>query len=325
MSQDILIIAEHNAGELKRTTLELAAKASALAGEVGGKVNAVILGKSAEAVAPALGEYGVSAVTVLDIGEDEHFNSDIVTSVLTDFIKEEAVKIVLVSASARTREYMPRVAMRLNTGLIADCVALAWQDDNLLARHPVYAGKALVDGIVTGSPQLVLLRPNAFGVPEAGNGVATVTVKKIDPPTPRVVVKERIVSEQAEVDLTEADIIVSGGRALGSADNFKFIRELAKSIGGSVGASRAAVDAGYIGHEHQVGQTGKTVNPTLYIACGISGAIQHLAGMQTSRYIVAINKDPEAPIFSKTDFGIVADLFSILPVLTEQIKKVKAV
>lgn len=323
---NILIICEHERGVLKKYSLELAAKAAALATEQGGAVHAVVVGRSAEAAAKSLGAYGVSRVVVVDCPALEAtYNGDGYTTVVTHVIQQLQPAVVLASASVRAKEYLPRVAVRLGTGLVADCIHLAWQGDRLVARHPVYAGKATVDCIVTGTPQLILARPNAFGLSDPiGSGQAEVVVEAVDPGPLRAVVKNTDVVEQGEVDLTEADVIVAGGRAMGSGENFKFIRELAKALGASVGASRAAVDAGYIGHGHQVGQTGKTVNPTLYIACGISGAIQHLAGMRTARYIVVINKDPDAPIFAKADFGIVGDLFKILPVLTEKIKHAKA-
>lgn len=320
-----LVVCEHDAGKLKNYSIELAAKAAALATEAVASVRAVAIGKSGAAALQALGGYGVTQGIVLDTPAlDGTYNSDGCTNVLAACIAELKPTVVWGSATPAGKDALPRVAMRLSTGIIADSVAVRWEKDQLIARHPVYAGKALVDAVVRGTPQMVLVRPNAFGLPAAaGNATVEIQTMAADAGTMRLTVKAVTATEQAEIDLTEATIIASGGRALGSAENFRYIRELAQALGGSVGASRAAVDAGYIGHDHQVGQTGKTVNPTLYVACGISGAIQHLAGMRTSRFIVAINKDPDAPIFGKADFGIVGDLFQILPVLTQKIRQAK--
>ncbi len=323
---NIVVICEQERGALKKYSIELAAKAASLAAEKGGQVHAVVVGQGAASAMKTLGQYGVQRTIVIDAPTLEaQYNSDGCTTVLTEAIRQCAADVVLASASVMGKDCLPRVAVRLNTGLVADSIALTWQGDRLSARHPIYAGKATVDCVVTSSPQMMLVRPNAFGAPvPSGQAQAEVTITPINPGELRAVVKKIETGTQNEIDLTEAEIIVAGGRAMGSSENFAFIRELAKVLGASVGASRAAVDAGYIDHAHQVGQTGKTVNPTLYIACGISGAIQHLAGMRTSRYIVAINKDPDAPIFAKADFGIVGDLFKILPVLTEKIRQAKA-
>ncbi len=323
---NLLVICEHEQGQLKKYSFELAAKAAALAAESGGSAQAVVLGRSAEESARKLGQYGISRVLVIDHATLEaQYNNDGMTTVMAEAIRKMRPDVVLASASSRAKDYLPRVAVRLNTGLVPDTVELSWNGDRLVARHPIYAGKALVDCVVTGTPQMVLARPNAFGLPEPkGQAVAEVVTEAFDAGQLRAVVSRVQSSTQGEVDLTEAEIIVAGGRAMGSGENFKYIRDLAQALGGSVGSSRAAVDAGYIEHATQVGQTGKTVNPTLYIACGISGAIQHLAGMRTARFIVAINKDPDAPIFSKADFGIVGDLFKILPILTAKISQAKA-
>jgi electron transfer flavoprotein alpha subunit len=325
MGNEILVICEAHESTLKKYSVELAAKAVALAAEIGGTVQAVVIGTGAAAALAELGAFGIAKGCVLDQSDlAATFNSDGWTTVLADLITEMQPAMVLGSASPRSRDCLPRVAARLKTGLVSDAVDLRIEEGKLIARHPIYAGKALVDCVVSGTPQMALARPNAFGTPEpSGSTQAEVVTKSVDAGTMRLPVKEVIAGTKGAVDLTEADIIVAGGRALGSGENFKYIRDLAQALDGVVGASRAAVDAGYIEHAAQVGQTGKTVNPTLYIACGISGAIQHLAGMRTSRFIVAINKDPDAPIFAKADFGIVGDLFKILPVLTEQITKAR--
>lgn len=325
MGNDILVVAEHEQGTFKGYSCELAAKAAELAKGAGGRVIAVAVGAACATTAQTLGQWGVQRVIVVDAPElTTHYNSDGFTAALCEVIATVQPGVILGSATPLGRDCLPRVAMRLRTGLVPDCTALSWRDGRLVARHPIYAGKALIDVTIRGTPQMAVARPNAFGQPTPGSGLAEVVLQKVTLPPLRAVVREVLAEERGDLDITEATMIVAGGRALGSADNFKYVRDLAASLGASVGASRAAVDAGYIGHAHQVGQTGKTVNPTLYIACGISGAIQHLAGMQTARHIVAINKDPDAPIFQKADFGIVGDLFQILPVLTEKIRTVKA-
>lgn len=315
----ILIVAEYQDPTIKSYSAELASAAKAL----GDSVEAVVFGAAGGAAAKSLGFYGVSKVHVLDNAALSKFEADGYTKVLCDLIAATKPAMVLATASPLGKEIMPRVAMRCKTGLVADSVNFEMKDGKLVARHPIYAGKALVDEMVVGEIQMALARPNAFAVQKTGITEAAVVIVAADPGTERCVVKEVKTTEQGDVDLTEAHVVVSGGRSLASADNFKIIKDCAKALGGAVGASRAAVDAGYISHDHQVGQTGKTVNPTLYIACGISGAIQHLAGMRTSKYIVAINKDPEAPIFSKADLGLVGDLFEIVPLFTKKIQELK--
>lgn len=315
----ILIVAEYQDSIIKSYSAELASVAKTL----GNDVEAVVIGAAGATAAKSLGFYGVSKVHVLDHAAIEKFEADGYTKVLCDLIGSIKPAIVLATASPLGREIMPRVAMRCKTGLVADSVNLEMKDGKLVARHPIYAGKALMDETVMGEIQMALARPNAFPAKKIGDTEAAVVTVAANPGTERCVVKEVKSAEQGDVDLTEAHVVVAGGRAMADAKNFEMLRACAKALGGAVGASRAAVDAGFISHDHQVGQTGKTVNPTLYIACGISGAIQHLAGMRTSKYIVAINKDPEAPIFSKADLGLVGDLFEIVPLVTQQIRELK--
>ncbi len=217
----------------------------------------------------------------------------------------------------------PRVAVKLNSGIVMDCMKLEVKDNEVIATRPVYAGKALIDVKLKSDIKIFTIRPNVFKPQAVDSSTVQIEVKQIDNPNLKTKVTAFKKSE-GKLDVAEADIIVSGGRGMKGPENFHLIEELAEVLGAAVGASRAVVDAGWRPHREQVGQTGKTVSPSLYIACGISGAIQHLAGMSSSKYIVAINKDKDAPIFNVADYGIAGDVFEILPALTEEIKKLKS-
>lgn len=318
---DILFIAEHEAGKLKGYSKELASKAFELASALGGKAQGVLLGREVAVSAEELGPYGVQTVWAVESQDLEPYRGDAHAKALFDLVEKVKPQIILASASSTGKDVLPRLAMKFKAGLATDCVDLKIENKKLKARRPIFAGKALVDIEFLSAMQLATVRPNSFVIKQTGTAKkAQVQKVQANVGEMRVKVKEVKEAEVGMKDLTEAEIIVSGGRALGSSENFKTIRELAAVLGATVGASRAAVDAGYISHDHQVGQTGKTVNPKLYIACGISGAIQHLAGMRTAKVIVVINKDPEAPLFNKADYGIVGDLFQILPILTQKFK-----
>jgi electron transfer flavoprotein alpha subunit len=241
--------------------------------------------------------------------------------VISDVAAKEGVGYVFLSASQMGKDLAPRVAVRLNAGLAADCVALKVEGGDIIATRPIYAGKALIDVRVKTPVKVFTLRPNVFtaGAPQDTPAKPEKVSVTLDAKDFRTVVKEVKVAT-GRPDVTEADIIVSGGRGLKGPENFHLIEALADVLGAGVGASRAVVDAGWRPHDEQVGQTGKTVSPTMYIACGISGAVQHLAGMSSSKYIVAINKDKDAPIFQIADYGIVGDALDILPELTAQLK-----
>ncbi|HKY62372.1 MAG TPA: electron transfer flavoprotein subunit alpha/FixB family protein [bacterium] len=321
---NVLIFAEHQDGKLKKTSLELASKGAELAAKIGGQCEAVLIGNGVEGLANELAPYGVKKVTVLSSPKLDKYSTLGFVNALAGYIKESNPDIVLGTASPAGRDFFPRLAARLETGLAADSVDLKIDGDGkLLATHPIYSGKALVDVKIPNSkPQMALIRPNSFGIGAAQAGATAEVLKKdVDPGDIKAEMKELQKGASDKVDLTEAEIIVSGGRAMKEAANFKILQELADVIGATVGASRAAVDSGYAPHDMQVGQTGKVVNPKLYMAFGISGAIQHLAGMRTSKIIVAVNKDAEAPIFQKADYGIVGDLFEIVPLLTAEFKK----
>ena len=291
----ILVYCELKDGRVKKTSREAVAIAQKLAGAAGGDVTAVAV--------------------------DAPYNTEVHAAALEAAVKERAPAILLFPGTSNARDLAPRLAARLNVGVASDVDRLEWTNGKLRARRPVYSGRAFATVEVSGTPAIATCRPNAFPAEES----AEPPVVKLPAPSiqPKARVIETKTSEAGELSIAEADIIVSGGRGLKEAGNFSYVKDLAHAIGGAVGASRATVDAGWIDHQHQVGQTGRVVSPNLYIAAGISGAIQHLAGMSSSKHIVAINKDPEAPIFRIADLGIVGDLFQILPALTEEVKKAR--
>jgi len=318
----ILVFAEHEGGQFKKTAFEILGKASELAPALGLELMAVVLG---DAPAADLGAYGATKVFQVP-GDFATYDTDKVVAGIRAVIGEVDPDVFLAASAYAGKDAIPRLVAATDGAQASDITDLRLDGGELVARRPVYSGKAFVDVRLSRKPAFFTIRPNSFGKPEAGTGTAEVVELAVDLGTPRITVVETLVPETEIVDLTEADLIVSGGRAMKNKENFDaVIRPLAASLGATPGASRAAVDAGYAPHSDQVGQTGKTVNPQVYIACGISGAIQHLAGMRTSKVIVAINKDPEAPIFKVATYGIVGDLFQIVPALAEQVKaKVRA-
>ncbi|MED5371850.1 MAG: electron transfer flavoprotein subunit alpha/FixB family protein [Myxococcota bacterium] len=306
----ILVFSEHEGGQIKKTAFELIAKAASLGM---GPVSAVVVGDVDTA---ALGTYG--ATTVYKVaGDFSSYTTGAYAKALAAVIEKADPAVVLGAASAVGKDLFPRVGARIGAGVVTEATDLIAQDGGLVAHRPIYAGKAFVTAKVNGRA-LITVRPNSFGAPEAGAGSAEVVAVDagISAADSKVQVVESIKSTATVADLTEADRIVSAGRSIKSAEQYDaVVRPLAATIGATPGASRAAVDAGYAPHSHQVGQTGKVVNPNLYIALGISGAIQHLAGMRTSKVIVAVNKDPEAPIFAHATYGLVDDLFEVAPAL----------
>ena len=313
----VLVFTEIKDGKLKKASREALSIGRRLAEAAGGDLVAF---SSEAAAADEAGRYGAKKVYVAAIPA---YTTEAYTAALAQVVKDVQPAVVLLAGTSNGRDLAPRLAARVNAGVASDVDRLEWVDGKLRARRPVYSGKAFATVEVTSNPAIATTRPNAFVAEKAG-GVAAEVVNVSADPADRVKVVETKVPEAGELTIAEADIIVSGGRGLKEAQNFSYIRDLAHAIGGAVGASRATVDAGWIDHQHQVGQTGRVVSPNLYIAAGVSGAIQHLAGMSSSKHIVAINKDPEAPIFRVADLGVVGDLFQILPVLTEEVKKAKA-
>jgi electron transfer flavoprotein alpha subunit len=276
-------------------------------------------------VATTLAQYGAQKTYVADDPSLENYSAEGYTNVLANLVKQTQPALVLLGATTTGKDLAPRLAARLAVGLASDCTDSTVQNGELLATRPIYAGKAIATVRELVRPYMATVRPNVFPAPQADpSREAAVEIIPADAGEIRAKVLEMIKEAGERIELTEADIIVSGGRGLKDPANFALIEELAGVLGAAVGASRAAVDAGWKDHSYQVGQTGKVVTPTLYIACGISGAIQHLAGMKTSKYIVAVNKDPEAPIFKIANYGIVGDLLKVVPVLTEEFKRMKA-
>ncbi|MCB0394506.1 MAG: electron transfer flavoprotein subunit alpha/FixB family protein [Bdellovibrionales bacterium] len=313
----VLVLIDHQNGKIKNSSLELltAAKKS------GQEIIAAAFGTGSDALAASVGGYGTKALFVAKDSSFDSFNSDLYSGALGDLIAKESPSIVLGSANATNRDYIPKVAAKAKAGLASDCVELNISGGEVTARKPLFAGKCSAKvSFKNCATKIVLMRPNQLPI-EAASGSACPVAELSKPASANVTVKEVKKSSSTKPDLTEANVIVSGGRGLQGPENFKHLDALADVIGATVGASRAVVDAGWVSHNMQVGQTGKTVAPNLYIAAGISGAIQHLAGMSSSRVIVAINKDPEAPIFKKATYGIVGDALEILPKLTEEFKK----
>ena len=325
MAKGVWIIAEQRDGALRKISFELASTARKLADQLGVEVSAVLLGSGIEGLAAQLGKYGVDKVYVGDSPALEPYITEAHAAAAAKIIKENDPAIVLLGASVQGKDLSARLAGKLATGLATDCTDVKIADGKLLAIRPMYAGKCFGEVITSASPQMASLRPNVFAVAENAKAAA---VTKFDPAIDAAQIKSKILEVQKDtsgkVDLTEANVIVAGGRGMKGPEGFQILEELAEVLKGCVGASRAAVDAGWRLQKDQVGQTGKVVSPNLYIACGISGAIQHLAGMSSSKYIVAINKDAEAPIFTKADYGVVDDLFKVVPELTGACKKLLA-
>jgi electron transfer flavoprotein alpha subunit len=314
----ILVLAEHDGGVFRKTAAELVAKAASLGASLGLEVSVGAIG---DAPVGALGAYGAQRAVRVS-GDFGAYSTLQTAGAVAAMIDAVGASIVLAPASYAGKDALPRVAARLGAGFVADCTDLRADGGALVARRPMYSGKAYVDARVSAPIGIFTVRPNSFGAPAGGGAeVAVAEVAFAAVADPITVVESRVPESQA-VDLTEADRIVSGGRSLGSKERFdEVIRPLGAALGATVGASRAAVDAHYAPHGEQVGQTGKTVNPQLYVAVGISGAIQHLAGMRTSRVIVAINKDATAPIMEHAAYAIVGDLFEVVPALVEALKE----
>ncbi len=323
MALPFAVVAELKDGSARKITLEMLAEARRLAGESGGSVSVIALGPLGDGETERLAHHGADRVIHVEGASLGSYAAEAYAEGVRVAVERETPDTVLLAATSQGKDLAPRVAARLRVGLASDCIGFQLRNGELTARRPIYAGKAFAEVVWNQTrPRVATVRPNTF-LPREPDASRKADVDRISlgdvPVRARVVGFEK--SEGEMLDLTEANIIVSGGRAMQGPENFEVLRKLCKVLGATLGASRAAVDAGWIDHSHQVGQTGKVVNPTVYFAVGISGAIQHLAGMSSSRTIVAINKDRDAPIFKLATYGIVGDLYEIVPALTEEFEK----
>jgi electron transfer flavoprotein alpha subunit len=319
----IAVVAETKDGVVRKTSLEALAEARRLAAEAGGSVAAILIGAVGAGEPDRLAQHGADRIVHVEGAALGGYSSEAYAEAVRTAAAGLEPGLLLFSATAQGKDLAPRIAARLGVGLAADCVGFAWEGGALTARRPIYAGKAFARVAWSDArPMIASIRPNTVAplAADPGRKAAVEAVALGD-----VKVRARVTGVETSagemLDLTEANIIVSGGRAMQGPDNFDLLRKLCAVLGATLGASRAAVDAGWIDHSYQVGQTGKVVNPTLYFAIGISGAIQHLAGMSSSKTIVAINKDKDAPIFKVATYGVVGDLYQVVPILTEELAK----
>lgn len=325
----VWVFAEQRNGKMMATAFELIGEGRKLADKLGVELSALLLGSEVSSLADELIHHGADRVILADHPELKLYTTDGYTKVIADLVNSKKPEIILIGATNIGRDLGPRVAARLDTGLTADCTKLDIDEEQriLLQTRPAFGGNIMAT-IITPKhrPQMSTVRPGVMkklACDITRKGIIEKVEVELAKKDIRTIVKEVVKSAKQSVNLIDAEIIVSGGRGLGGPDGFNIITELAKELGGVVGSSRAAVDSGWITQDHQVGQTGKTVRPKIYIACGISGAIQHLAGMQSSDCIIAVNKNPDAPIFGVADYGIVGDLYKVIPMMVEEIKKIK--
>jgi electron transfer flavoprotein alpha subunit len=324
---NVLVFIEQRDGKIRKSSLEALTLGNSLSKKSGGALAAVIAGSGISALSSELAAYGASKVFVADKPELALFSSEGYAAALDAAATAFNPTIVLASATAMGRDVAPRFAARRGVSVLSDVMSLDVANGRITGERPVYSGKARVAVTAAASAEIQVAtpRPNVFPASKAeAAGAGEVVNLDLGALKIRAKVVKVQAAEAGEIDVAEADKIVSGGRGIKGPESWPILRDLCHELGAALGASRAAVDAGWIGHEHQVGQTGKVVSPSLYIACGVSGAIQHLAGMGSSKVIVAINKDPEAPIFKVATYGIVGDLFQIVPAMTEAAKKLKA-
>ncbi len=325
MAKRVLTFAEQREGKFKKSAFEAVRTGKKIADEISAQNFVLVIGdENAEKIAPELGNYGAEKVFVVSDPRLAQYSLTAYAKIIAEAMQKLDAEYLFMSATAMGKELAPRVAGKIDAGFAFDCTDLKVENGEVVATRPVYAGKAFIKVKINSDKKIYTLRPNVFPAGESDGRLAEVEKLDINLTDDdfKVVAFETVASTKGKLDVTEADIVVSGGRGLKAPENFKLIEELADVLGAAVGASRAVVDAGWRPHDEQVGQTGKTVSPKLYIAVGISGAIQHLAGMSSSKVIVAINKDKDAPIFQVADYGIAGDLFEVVPALIEELKKV---
>lgn len=328
MSHDVWVVVEHEQGVPKKISLELLGCARPLAAAWSGKIVAFVPGVGTTQVAAALGSRGADIVFTAEHPLLQRYTTDGYSTVLTEALRAETPAVALFGATSQGRDLAPRVAARLGAGIVTDCTSVKVQDGTLVATRPVYTRKAI--GTIQfkeTAPRIAVVLPAMYPLPpeqlQRKAEVRSLPVQ-LDATAIRTTVREVKTIQRETIPLIDADIIVSGGRGMKGPEHFALLDALARALGGAVGSSRPPVDSGWVPHDYEIGQTGKTVSPQVYLACGISGAPQHLAGMSGSKYIVAINKDPNAPILQLADLGIVGDVFQILPKLTEAVKRVKS-
>ncbi|MGI6169238.1 MAG: electron transfer flavoprotein subunit alpha/FixB family protein [Christensenellales bacterium] len=326
----VWVYAEQRHGKLMPTSLELLGEGRKLADDLGVELCALLVGNEVEYLCAELSYYGADRVYLIENELLEEYTTDGYTKVIVDAVNEYKPEVILIGATNIGRDLGPRMAARLNTGLTADCTSLAIDQEKkiLLQTRPAFGGNIMATIISPNHrPQMATVRPGVMRKAKKDDSRPVVVEKvkcQVSQADIQTTVLEVVKAAKQIVNLVEADFIVSGGRGLGGPEGFKLLQQLADELGGVVGSSRAAVDSAWISQDHQVGQTGKTVRPQVYIACGISGAIQHLAGMQNSDCIIAINKNADAPIFQVADYGIVGDLYKVVPMMVEEVKRIKA-
>lgn len=327
MGSDVWVVVERAQGGPKKISLEMLGCAQMLAKALGGSVVAFAPGSNAGQIARALGPHGAGVVYTAEHALLDTYTTDGYAAVLANAVQSESPALVLVGSTSQGRDLAPRVAARLGAGIVTDCATVDWRDGALVATRPMYTRKAIGTVRVTGTPCIAVVLPAMYPVMEADSSRRTEVRRwpvQLDGKAIRTSVREVKTVHRETIPLIEADVIVSGGRGMKGPENFVILEDLARVLRAAVGSSRPPVDSGWVPHDYEIGQTGKTVSPQVYIACGISGAPQHLAGMSGSKLIVAINKDLNAPIFQIADLGVVGDLFDIIPKLTEAVKTVKA-
>lgn len=319
----ILIFAEQNNGLFKKAAFECASEACRLSVLNGLETSALVIGSGVAGIAPQIAGYGISQIFTCENTMLHDYSAEGYAQVLAELARQQQAKIILIPATILGKDLAPRLAARLNAGLATDITGITYENGRLIITRPAYAGKVIQKLVLKSDIQVMTLRPNVFPAEEKP---VTPKVNPFNPEIQPVRIKtlERLTEATKKLELTEADIVVTGGRGMKSPDNWHLITELADLLSAAYGASRAVVDGGWRPHDEQVGQTGKTVSPKLYFAVGISGAIQHVAGMASSKCIVAINNDPEAPIFKIADYGIVGDAMEVLPALIQEIRKIRS-
>jgi len=315
-----MAVLEHSSHEFRKVSYEVLSQGRRLADQLGCELVAAVMGTGIEEMSEALGKYGANRILLAEYSEFNPYVTDSQCDVLSNIIQAEAPEILILGATVLGKDLAARIAARTGGPVAMDCTAARLEEDNLIATRPMYGGKIMADVSLSGSPKILVIRPNTVPISETEEN-GDISKLDIQVSDSKLQFIEKTETEN-KIDLTEAEVIVSGGRGMGGSD-YSILEKLAELMQGAVGASRSAVDEGWRPYSDQVGQTGRVVSPKLYMACGISGAIQHLAGMSSSKVIVAINKDPDAPIFARADYGIVGNLFEVIPLISKEIRKLK--